>query len=167
MLFFSHLAATLFLILAAQKFTPVDFNVIIFTIIAGVLIDLDHIFYLKNSFIAAKEFILKKQKKEMYTGGHYALHSYLQEPIFVFVILIIASVIFFTKNNSWVIFLPAIALSLHIIMDSLMVFGNMLLWPFSNKEFKGFLPSNTKLEFIIDVIALGFIVVYIWRFCFV
>lgn len=165
MLFFSHLAATLFLILAAQKFTPVDFNAIIFTIIAGVLIDFDHIFYPKKSFIAAKEFILKKQKKEMYTGSRYVLHSYLQEPIFVFVLLIIASVIFFTKNASWVIFLPVIALSLHIIMDSLMVFRKMLLWPFSKKEFKGFLPSNTKLEFIIDVIALGFIVVYVWRFC--
>lgn len=166
MLFFSHLIATLLLILVVHKFAPVGLNIIIFSVIAGVLIDFDHIiFYPKKSFIVSKEFILnKRQKKEAYVGGHYVLHSYLQEPICAFVFLIITSVIFFTEDASWVIFLPAMALILHVIMDSLMVFVNTLLWPFSKKEFKGFLPSNTKFEFVVDIIFLVFLVFYI-KYC--
>jgi len=106
-------------------------------------------------------FFNRKPKEETYVGDRYILHSYLQEPICALVFLIIISVIFFTKNVSWVIFLPVMALSLHIIMDSMMVFSNMLLWLFSKKEFKGFLPSNTEFELIIDIVALFFIAVYL------
>ena len=120
----------------------------------GVFIDLDHlIFHPKKSWLATKKFLSGGAKAER---GKYYLHSYLQEPCFGVVILIITLLIFW-RIKSGVIFLPVIALWLHILMDSIMKFDNLLLWPFSHRKFKGFLPSNSRFEYIISLILSALI----------
>lgn len=150
MLFFSHFVITTVILLLAKRLgADLSFTVIFFVYLLGILIDLDHIIiYPKKSWLAAKEFLSDSKNAER---GKYYLHSYLQEPWFGVVILIFTFFIFL-RVQSGVIFLPAIALWLHILMDSIMKFDNLLLWPFSHRKFKGFLPSNSRLEYIVSLI---------------
>jgi membrane-bound metal-dependent hydrolase YbcI (DUF457 family) len=157
MLLFSHFVITTVVLLLAQKLgAHLSPWIIFLCYLLGVFIDLDHlIVHPKKSWLAAKGFLSGAPKAER--GKHY-LHSYLQEPWFGVVILIIAFFIFW-RAQSGIVFLPVAALWLHILADGLMKFDNLLLWPFSHRKFKGFLPSNSRFEYIASS-ALSAVVLY-------
>lgn len=150
MLIFSHfVVTTLFLLLMRMLGLELSARIVFLCYSAGVLIDFDHlIFYPKKSWLAVKEFLSAPWETE---GGKYHLHSYLQEPWFGAVILICAFIVFYA-TKSIVVFLPVVAFGLHILMDGLMKFDNLLLWPFSHRKFRGFLPSNSIFEYVISLI---------------
>lgn len=157
MLATSHFIATTGILLLAKKIgLNVSLEIVILTYLLGNGIDIDHIIvYPKKSLIAAKNF-LKGRKAEY---GKVRLHSYLQEPWFAITVLLVSLAIFvFLKRVA--IFLPGFALSIHILIDALTKFDNYLFWPFSKKSFNGFIPSNSKLEYILSIV-LAILIFYI------
>ncbi|PIP31881.1 hypothetical protein COX24_01220 [bacterium (Candidatus Gribaldobacteria) CG23_combo_of_CG06-09_8_20_14_all_37_87_8] len=144
------LATTIILFIFSRVWGDIPLNIIILTYIFGTAIDIDHIiFHPKESFTAIAGFFHKDKSM----CGKYYLHSYLQEPWFALLILVISTLIFWQTSNKFV-FLPGIGLVLHVIMDVLMKFDNLLLYPFSSKPFEGFIPSNTTIEYIVSITLL-------------
>lgn len=155
MLATTHFVATTSLLLVARQLgMNVTSEVIVLSYGFGNLIDLDHlILYPKQSLITARDFLASKfgQNKSIYQPGKYYLHSYLQEPVFVAIVWLIALVGW--QGSDWpVMLLPAGALTLHVFLDSLMRFKNYLLWPFSKRAFHGWITSNSRAEYVISIV---------------
>ncbi|MFC1710210.1 metal-dependent hydrolase [Patescibacteria group bacterium] len=150
MLITSHIAATTGLLVGANYLgVNPSTTTILVTYLLGVGIDLDHaVFKHKKSIKRFKEY---KNNPKDFVQGKENLHTILQEPITVVVIFIISLLAYLLTKNITV-FLPAIALSIHVLMDSLLSFENQLLWPFTKKGFKGPFQQKIKTEAIIGTI---------------
>jgi len=163
MLATTHFVATTSLLLIARQLgMTLTREAIILSYTFGNLIDLDHLFlYPQKSLIAARDFLASKlhRKKFYYQSGKYCLHSYLQEPWFAVIMGLAALILYFIFQNK-ILILPALALSVHVVMDGLTKFANYLFWPFSKKPFIGWLPSNTLAEYVSSII-LSILVIYL------
>ena len=150
MLITSHLAATTGLLVGAN-YIGIDLNAttIFATCLLGVGIDIDHVTIKhKKSIRRLKEY---KSNPKNFVQGKENLHTILQEPMAVILVFIISLIIFFYSNNVS-IFLPAVALLVHVLMDSILNFENQLLWPFSKKGFKGPFKQGVKTEAVVGII---------------
>jgi len=150
MLTTSHLAATTGLLIGAN-YVGIDLNTttISLTYLLGVAIDIDHATIKhKKSIGRLKEY---KNNPKSFVQGKENLHTLLQEPIAVMLAFMISLIIFFFYKNVS-IFLPAIALLVHVLMDSILNFENQLLWPLSKKGFRGPLKQSVKIEAVIGTI---------------
>lgn len=160
MLAISHFIITALILFFGKKILgDISLAVIFLSYLFGVFIDLDHlIFHFQESVREFKKNLTGKFK-ERERGKKY-LHSVFQEPWFFFALLIITTVLFlFTKKTE--VFLPTFCLGTHIFFDALMDFDNFLLWPFSKKKFRGFIPSGTLVEIIVSIFLL---VVFVFIF---
>ncbi len=144
MLISSHL---LFTMLISKLFSLKSFELYI-AILAGVAIDIDHLFINKKWISDSKNFF--KGKKTVHGINQ---HSWLQEPLFGFIVSsIIGLILYFWINIKWWI-LPFFLLT-HIVLDALMQYSHYPLKPFNNFTYKGWIPSATKWEFYLSALAL-------------
>lgn len=146
MLITSHIVSTI-LIGEAFSFAPAE-TVVAF--VAGVAIDVDHLFVSKKWVSDVKNFLLHG----ITTHGEVKQHSWLQEPLFGIVVGVAVgvtlSILFF--GIRWWIF--PLFQAIHILMDSLMQYEHEPLVPISRWKYGGFIPSATKTEFLGSSLAL-------------
>jgi len=150
MLASTHFAVTTGILLLAYQFSlPLTKKVILITYLAGFCVDFDHlVLYPQKCWYFFRQ-IFKQKIKENY--GKYYLRSFLQEPFFALLVWLISIFIYFQVQQI-VVFLPALALTVHIFLDILMKNENKLLWPFSKKGYFGWMPVNSWLEYFLSII---------------
>jgi hypothetical protein len=160
MIITSHFVATTSILLIAKKFgLNVTNEIIIWSYIFGNLIDIDHIIAVpKLGWKRFKESVFRFNRGKSEPGKYY-IHSVLQEP-WLFVVMIVVSSIIYLQTTNGAIFLPTIALGMHILLDTIMKFENKLLWPFSKKGYYGWLKSDTTIEYVLSVTATVLVIYF-------
>ena len=145
MLITSHLLGTLLVGKAFSIETPELYV----ALLAGVAVDIDHIFINKKWIQDIKNFLW--ERKITYGTKQ---HSWLQEFVFGAITgLIIGFLIsYIWPAVQWWIF--PIFLLLHIVLDSVMRYEHEPFIPFNRFKYTGWLRSGTKGELLISSIGL-------------
>jgi len=160
MLITSHIAATTGLLLTTNLVgikTPPE--VIAASYFLGVGIDIDHLVaHLKDCLAEIASFAKGTVHKKY--GTKY-LHTYLQEPT-SFILALIISYFLYIRLNTPGVFIPSLALGLHIFMDSFVDYDNLLFWPISKKAYRGFIKPNTLGELLLGIIVTP-LLFYFWQ----
>ncbi len=156
MLATSHIAVTT-LILIGTKSAGIELNVpiVIVSYALGVGVDIDHIvFYGKDSLDRIIEY---KKDRHHFKLGEKNLHSYLQEPVALFAVILLSLATYVVTKNI-AVFIPAICFAAHIVMDMLMDFDSHILWPISKKAYRGPYKQNVFIEAIIGTLLSVFLI---------
>lgn len=156
MLITSHIAVTTF-ILIGTKSAGIELNVpiVVASYALGVGVDIDHVvFYGKDSLDRIIEY---KKDRHNFKLGEKNLHSYLQEPVALFAVILLSLATYIVTQNI-AVFVPAICFAAHIVMDMLMDFDSHILWPISKKAFRGPYKQNVFIEAIIGTLLSVFLI---------
>ena len=161
MLATSHIAATT-LVLIGAKSAGIELNVpiVVASYALGVGIDIDHVvFYGKDSIGRLIEY---KKDRHNFKLGEKNLHSYLQEPVALFAVIILSLATYVVTKNI-AVFVPAICLAAHVVMDMIMDFDSYIFWPISKKAFRGPYKQNVFVEAIIGTLLSVFFILIFFR----
>jgi len=145
MLITSHLLATL---LASRGLSLNNVEIYV-ALIAGVGIDIDHVFVNGKWVQDAKNFFLGRQ---IISDGNQ--HTWLQEFLFGSAVGIAGGLLvhsFFPTIRWWI---SPFFLLFHILMDSIEKYDHWPLAPFSRYKYRGFVPFGTRIELAISSIGL-------------
>ena len=144
MLITSHFFFTV-LISKLLSLTGLEFY---FALIAGVAVDIEHLFVNNKWIRDVKNFF---QLKKIEQGVNQ--HSLLQEPLFgISTALLVGIILHFTLTIRW--WISPLFLASHIFFDALMKFSHYPWQPFNKFHYRGFIPSGTRREFYISIVAL-------------
>lgn len=146
MLITSHF---LFTILISKLFSLKGLELYI-ALLAGVAIDIDHLFVNKKWLSDIRNFV---KDKKITRGVNQ--HSYMQEIVPGLLMGIIIGIILYSwLAIRWWIF--PLFLIIHIALDALMQYSHYPFKPFNNFTYKGWIPSATKWEFYLSALILLF-----------
>ena len=124
-------------------------------IIAGVAIDLDHLFVSNEWLKEARDFF---HAQTIHSRGN--LHTWLHEPIFgLSVAIIVGLLLSHSSPIRW--WIMPLFLLIHIAMDKIMNYEHQPLAPFSKWTYRGWLPAGTKMEFILSLLAVVIWIVFV------
>lgn len=161
MLVTSHIAVTT-LILIGTKSAGIELNlpIVVASYALGVGVDLDHVvFYGKDSLGRLKEY---KKDRHNFKLGEKNLHSYLQEPVALFAVILLSLATYIVTRNIAVL-VPTICFAAHIVMDMVMDFDSYILWPISKKAYRGPYKQNVFIEAIIGTLLSIFLILIFFR----